>query len=112
MAELVAVSAELSDESVYLMIETINLRCIADDAVESVKIVVELLLQVGCTFYLFLDPYMACRNKLHHLFLLLQLFLGLVGILEYHTCQDRVIALGTEKTPILPIKGKDERKEK
>ena len=112
MAELVAVGSELCHETVYLVIETIDLSCIADDAVETVKIVIELLLQVGCTFYLFLDPYMACRYKLHHLFLLLQLFLGFVGILEYHTCQDRVIALGTEKTPILPIKGKDERKEK
>ena len=44
MAELVAVSAELSNESVYLMIETIDLSCIADDAVEPVKIVIELLL--------------------------------------------------------------------
>lgn len=44
MAELVAVGAKLSNESVYLVIETIDLSCIADDAVETVKIVIELLL--------------------------------------------------------------------
>ena len=44
MAELVAVGSELCHETVYLVIETIDLSCIADDAVETVKIVIELLL--------------------------------------------------------------------
>ncbi len=44
MAELVAVGTELSNESVYLVREAIDLCCVADDTVEPVKIVVELLL--------------------------------------------------------------------
>ena len=44
MAKLVAVGSELCHETVYLVIETIDLSCITDDAVETVKIVIELLL--------------------------------------------------------------------
>ena len=44
MAELVAVGSELCHETVYLVIESVDLSCIADDAVEPVKIVVKLLL--------------------------------------------------------------------
>ena len=100
-AELVGICPKLVDEMVYLMIEAIYLCSIGDDAVELVEVVIELFLQVGGAFHLFLDPDMSCGFQKHHLLLLLQLLLGFVCVHEYHSCQYRVIALG-KKTHAFP----------
>ena len=57
--QLVAESSEVADKMVYLVIEAIYLCGIHDDAVEAVKIVVELFLKVGCGIHLFRYPDMS-----------------------------------------------------
>ena len=93
VTELLGELFEVTGHLVYLMVESVNLCRIDDDGLETVKIVVELPLQVCGSFNLLLDPDMACTFKQHHLFLLLQLLLGLVCIEDNHTCQGWVYAL-------------------
>ena len=93
VTELLGELFEVTGHLVYLMVESVNLCRIDDDGLEAVKIVVELPLQVCGSFNLLLDPDMACTFKQHHLFLLLQLLLGLVCIEDNHSCQGWVYAL-------------------
>ena len=93
-AELVGICPKLLDEMVNLMVEAVNLCSIGDDAVKLVEVVIELLLQVRGAFHFFFDPDVSCGFQKHHFLLLLQLFFGFVCVHQYHSCQDRVIALG------------------
>ena len=103
-----AEASKVVNHPVNLMVETVYLRCIGYDAVEVVKVFVELLLEVcGCIDFLG-NPDMSRCLQQHHLFLLLQLFLGFVRIERNHSCQHRVIALSMEHTPTNSPEGEGE----
>ena len=53
-------TAHIVCELCYLVIEAVYLCGIADDGAEGVQIIVELTLQVGGGFHLFLRPDVAC----------------------------------------------------
>ena len=73
------------------MVETVNLRCIADNRAEGVQIIVELPLQVGRGFHFLFRPQMAGGLHQHDLFLILQLLFSLIGIEQDHTGKHGVV---------------------
>ena len=103
-----AETSKVVNHPVNLMVEAVYLCCIGYDAVKVIKVFVELLLKVCGSIDLFGNPDMACCLQQHHLFLLLQLFLGFVRIERNHSCQHRVIALSMEHTPTNSPEGEGE----
>ena len=75
----------------YFMVETVNLRRIADNRTERVQVIVELPLQVRRTFHFFFCPHMPCGLHQHDLLLVFQFLLGLVGINQNHSRKGRIV---------------------
>ena len=84
-------SSHVVHQLTYFVIETIYLCGIADDGTEGIQIVVELPLQVGGGFHFLLGPDMAGGLQQHHLLLILQFFLRLVGVHQNHPRKSRVV---------------------
>src|SRR5574344_1923606 len=106
--ELVTEGSKVLNKMVYLMIKAIDLRCIHDDAMKGIKIVIELLLKISGRIDLFRDPNVPRTFQKHHLFLLLEFTLCLVRIEKNHGCQGWIFTLSMENTPTNSAEGEGE----
>ena len=90
-AQLLGEVAHVVRQLRYFMVETVNLRRIADNRAERVQVIVELPLQVRRAFHFLLRPYMSRGLHQHDLLLILQFFLGLVSINQNHSRKGRIV---------------------